>query len=505
MTKLSKNIIYNLLGQGLLLILSFVAVRCVFRQLGNEVLGLIYFVSAMNLIIIGAVEMGLSSTTVREISGHLPNELAYVQDLIRTASSFYWGGYLLLTVGTYCLAPFLAAKWINLKSLDLATATLALRVMGIGTLLVFPVTFYTSVLQGLQRMEFNNLIDVATVALRQFGTIVVVVQGGRLLHIACWYGACSVLSVLAYIAICAHFLSFRSLVPGFSVSVVRRNFPYSSKMAVVSFLAMIHNQADRAIVSKLLPMGIFGYYALASNTVARGTMLTSSVSLAAFPAFSALFKGGDRRALMSQYWKLQDLLCYALVPLFAAIPFAAGPLFSYLLNADAARMLLLPTTFLCVGFYMHGTLNVPYFLSLAVGRPGIPARLNLYALFAVLPGTIILVRFFGLNGAGLSWVLYHIFAYAYAVPRICSECLGIASWKWYVHVLKIFLLAWLTYGGAWIALRSIGAHSIASLALGYTAGSLAFLGLACLFMGDELRASLHQLPAALRARALEAF
>ena len=45
MSKVSRNIVYNGLGQRLSALLGFVAVRFVFRRLGGDALGLIYFFS----------------------------------------------------------------------------------------------------------------------------------------------------------------------------------------------------------------------------------------------------------------------------------------------------------------------------------------------------------------------------------------------------------------------------------------------------------------------------
>src|SRR5713226_5929384 len=113
MSRLAKNIIYNLGGQGLLLIFGFVAARYVFRQLGEDGLGIIYFTAALNVLLCGALEMGFCSTTVREVSGHHELEPAYVVDLIRTTSSFYWGAYLVLAVALWAGAPVIVEKWIN--------------------------------------------------------------------------------------------------------------------------------------------------------------------------------------------------------------------------------------------------------------------------------------------------------------------------------------------------------------------------------------------------------
>ena len=86
----------------------------------------------------------------------------------------------------------------------------------------------------------------------------------------------------------------------------------------ISLLSLVHNQAAQVIVSKLLPIGQFGFYGFASSTVNRGTFITGAVAQAAFPSFSNLSRAGNRSALLTQYRKLQDLLCYGTVPVFAA-------------------------------------------------------------------------------------------------------------------------------------------------------------------------------------------
>lgn len=504
MSRLSKNILYNLFGQGSLLILSFVAVKIVFKQLGADGLGILYFSFVLSTILSAAMEMGIGSTTLREVSAHWPEESAYIRDLIRTASLLFWAMYGLLAVGVYWAAPWLVTNWIKLEALDAATATRVLRILGIGVILVLPRSLYASVLRGLQRMEFNNLIEVSAGILLQFGTIVILMMGGGLVYVAYWVSASFALSVAAYLLASAHFFSWAPLCPGFSSAVVRRNLAYASRMASVSLLAMIHTQADKAIASKLLALGVVGYYGLAYSAASKGTLITTAIAQAAFPSLSALFKKGDRLSLLVQYRKLQDLLCFGTVPLFAALPFAALPVFTYFLNAEAARLLLWPVTFLCVGFYMNGTLNVPYVFSLAAGRPDIAARSNFYALFIVLPVTFILVYFFGLGGAGFSWVFYHLFAYAYGVPRTCSECLGIPTWSWYVHVSKALILAALTYGLAWLVLAVAGAHSNVSLIAAYALASMAFLTGAYLTVGEELRETITRLPHLLTTKSVEA-
>ena len=503
MSRLSKNVIYNLFGQGLLLVLGFVSVKYIFKQLGEDALGIIYFTAMMNTVLCAVLEMGICSTTVREVSAHFESEPNYIHDLTRTFSLFYWAAYVFLGVAIFFLAPIIVEKWINLKTMNTATATCILRILGIASLVALPKSLYVSLFRGLQRMEFNNFIDVITTGLQQFGTILILALGGGLFFVVYWFASCYAFRILIYIAISARFFSLKGLIPGYSFSVIKRNLGFASRMMSISIMATIHMQADKIIISKLLPISAIGYYGIAYGSTSKGQLVTGAISQAAFPSFSALFKAGDRNGMISQYQKLQDLLCYEIVPIFAAIPFAAIPLFSYILNKDIAGLLLLPITLLCVGFYMNGTITIPYVFSLAVGKPGIAARQNFYALFVVLPVTVLLIYFFGLTGAGLSWVFYHIFAYSYGVPRMCRECMKIPVWKWYLHVLKIFTLIGLTYGIAWITLDVIGNHSILLLTSAYVGASIVFLTGSYFMIGEEFRGTLFRHLQALKTKILE--
>jgi O-antigen/teichoic acid export membrane protein len=376
----------------------------------------------------------------------------------------------------------------------------------VASLVAFPRTIYVSILRGLQRMEFNNVIDVATSGLQQVGTIVILLLGGGLIQVVHWFAICFFASITAYAIICSRFFSWRALVPGFSLAVVKRNLMFASHMAVTSCLSVVESQADKVIVSKLMPIGMFGYYGIAYAGASKGQLVTTAISQAALPSLCELHGAGNRKALLLQHNKLLDFLCFVTVPIFAAIPFAALPLFTFVLNAQAARLLLLPVTFLCLGFYLNGSVAAPYILSLAVGRPDIPARFTIYALFVVLPAAAVLVYFFGLAGAAFSWVVYNLVSYAYVIPRVCAECgLGISPLRWYAHVLRFLGPASVIYGSAWMICRTVGHGSVYAFVVGYALASSLFVLGSFLLIGTELRNSFKGLVRNFRAKYAEVF
>lgn len=490
MTRIRKNILYNLFGQGLLIIIGFVSVKQIFGKLGEDALGIIFFTSMLNALLCSVLEMGICTTAIREVSAHFKTDPDYIRDFIRTGSSFYWGSCGVLSIAVFFLAPFIVGKWINLKAMDPATAISVLRILGIASFVALPKSFYVSLIRGLQRMEITNFIEVATMAFQQFGTILVLALGGGLFHVVYWLIACYGLRISIYFIAAARLFSLRAVVPGYSLGAIKRNMQFTSRMLFVSITGAIYTQIDKIIISKLMPVGVVGYYGIAYGNVSKGMMLTGAVSQAAFPSFSALFKAGDRKGLLTQYWKLQDMICFITVPIFALIPFAAMPLFSYMFNAEVARMLLVPITLLCIGFYMNGTLNIPHVFTLAVGKPGIAARQHFYDLFVTVPVNAFLIYRYGLNGAGLALIFFYLFRYAYGVPRVCRECLEIPVWRWYLHIMKIGALAGLTYGTAWIVLRVLNNYSLLHLSLAYASATIVFLSASYFLVTNELRTSL---------------
>jgi O-antigen/teichoic acid export membrane protein len=474
MSRLGRNILYNLAGQGTALLLGFVAVRFIYRELGADAVGIIFFALTLNAVISAVMDLGISSTIVREVAaGGSPSSIS-VQGLLRTAALFYWGSYALLATVLALLAGILVRKWLNVGVLDSSSAETSLRILGAGSLLALPRSLYSSLFKGLQRMGASNMIDTFSAAAQQAGIAVTIALGGTIVAVAWWIAFSNVAAVAAYILAAGRIVPARALVPGFDASSVQRNKAYASRMALVSALAMVHTNADKLIVSRLLPLGLFGLYGFGFNALNRGMLLTSAIAQAAFPSLSELHRSNDAEALLNQYKRLQNLVSYMTAAVFAVTPFAARPIFSLLFGPTQADQMLLPCTLLALGFYMNSTLTMPYILSLAMGKPGIALALNSWAVVAVLPATAILVWGWGLTGAALSWVIYHVFAYLYAAPRICRECIGGRVLSWYLDVAKFIVPAGAIFGIAWSGSVLITNGSLLGFTLAYVIGTIVY-------------------------------
>jgi O-antigen/teichoic acid export membrane protein len=500
MSRLFKNVIYNVTGQGLVLLLGFVGVKFIFSRLGPDAFGIIYFNLILTGVLTTALELGVLATTIREVSAHYAAERDYIERLIRTAGLFYWGVGLILLIVVIAAAPLLVDKWINLGTLNRNTAITMIRVLSATTLIMLPRALYSSLFQGRQRMELNNSIDVASSALQQIGTITILAVGGDAFAVVRWIAVAAIASTATYMFIVARMFGARVLVPGYFPDVVLRNVRFTAHMGALSILNMVLIQFDKVVVSKLLPIATVGYYSFISTVVVRISFAAGAIAQAAFPSFSALNQGGETGWLATQYRKLQDLISFTMVLPYAAAVFGAVPLMSYLFNRGVAMSLIAPMALLCLGFFMMATVNIPYTFAVATGRPDIASRSNAIALFIVIPVATVLVYFFGLVGAASTWVVYHLFVYSYMIPRICRECLHVSVWSWYAQVAKVMALAAVAYGSMWVLVVVPHGYSTIASALGYLAATGVFVLGALALVGSELRGTILSLPAKLVPR-----
>ncbi|CAB5151372.1 hypothetical protein D3OALGB2SA_4821 [Olavius algarvensis associated proteobacterium Delta 3] len=317
MATVRKNIVYNVFGQGASLVLSFIAVKYIFNILGKDALGIIYFTMTVNLLLNSVLSFGVTYTTVREVAAHTKTNASYIRDFIRTSTSLYWGTYLGVAALIYIMAAWIVDHWIILESLEKPDAVYILRILGIAALLAFPKTLYESLLKGLQRMDITNFIDVSTTALQQAGMIAILLSGGSLYMVIHWMALCYVLRIVVYLSVLTRYFPKPCFFPGFSMDVLRKNFHFTSRLIVSSLCASINQQADRLIISKLMPIGVMGYYGFVYGGLGRLRLLTGSVAQAVYPSFSALEKSGNRGTLLSQYRMAQDLVCFGLIPVYA--------------------------------------------------------------------------------------------------------------------------------------------------------------------------------------------
>lgn len=494
-SKVTRNSLYNLFGQSAMLLVGFLAARVLFRGLGEDAFGLILFATTLNAVLSNLLDLGLMATTVRAIAVHR-RDARYLSAYVRTVTTLYWSTYAVLVCGAYLAAPIIVTHWIHLSTLPPETARVALWLLLTGAFSSVLRNLYSGIFRGLQRMEFNNLIDVGMNVLQQAGAIVLLLLGEGLMAVAVWMLFTYLLAVLTYVLCLTRFFPLPAFVPGYEPAIVRDQWRYTASIAGSTVLSTAFVQSDKLVVSKLLPLSAFGYYAFAWASVWRVAALGTVVSQAAFPSLAALLQAGAVERAVRQFRNLQDIVCYATAVPVAALAFGSLPLFRYLFGLHVAESLLLPVLLLSIASYMQATLIMVITVAGAGGRPDLLTRLNLIAVFTFLPALVLLVAMFGLTGAGLAWIAYYGLAYSYLVPRVCRHCLGVSAGSWYRQVGQALAVGTVTYGAGWVVCYALFRTEPSYWVLSFVLATAAFALLAAVTVGRSLATSLLRLTGA---------
>jgi len=487
-TSLKRNILSNMSGQAILMVLSLVSTHLVFHKLGADVLGVIYFSVTVTFVLITLSDMGLSPTVIREIAARRHSDSNYVIDLVSSSSVMAWIAY-----GSSCLlitlfAPFLIKHWLQIEAIGYSETIISFVVISMALLLAIPRSVYAAVITGNERMDIWNVANVATVGIQQLGMILVLVVGGTLYNVATWYGVSGITGLIIFSVMASRLSGISPWKLSYRGYVIRQNLHFGSRLFASTMVGYFVGQADKWIISKFLPASMLGYYGVAQGLVSKGSMVPGAIVSAAFPALSTGVGRKDRSDWMTQYHKLQDFCSYLYVPVSAAAAMLGIIVMTYVLNEDVVRETWPALVFLAIGQLLLGLQYVPYILTLAMKRPEISLRANLWTLAISLPAAILLTIRFGLAGAAFSVILSSALHMFYFIPRFSAECLKTSAWKWFRMSGFLTALGFLSYGLPWSALWMMGRGLDAyGLVVAYVFGSIVFLLVGWYVIGPELK------------------
>lgn len=501
---IKRNILFGLASQAVLLGLALVSTRLVFRELGAEVLGLIQMAVVMSMLLLSVSDVGMSIVLTREVAAHRRSDMGYVRDLTSSTLLIAWlacGLGWLLVLG---LAPFVATDWLTLKNIDEETGILALQVIGGAMLLAIPRSVLGALLAGFERVDLWNVSNILAVGLQQGGLVAVVGMGGGIIHVAAWYG----LSAAAALIVSAVMARRATGVGVFRVAwrpgVIRRNMDFSGSLLLYGLAGYVVMQADRWALSRLHPVTLLGFYGFAQSLVARGGIVPGAIASAAFPALSTSVAEDVSGTWKSQYRKLQDLTGYLSVPAFAAVAMLGTIVIGVVFDSEIARMTWFPLLLLSVGHLLISAASVSQSLAMAMRKPGIALRTNLWAIPVVAVPTVGLVAWLGMTGGGIAVVLFGLWQMIHFVPRFHAECLEESPRGWYLRTALIVGIGAMSYGlswsGAWLAGEGLSA---AGLAVSYGVGTAVFALAGWFVMGPQLRIDAQTLLREVRRGGLE--
>jgi O-antigen/teichoic acid export membrane protein len=431
---LKYNIVANFAGRAWSALMALAFLPLYIRYLGIESYGLIGVFISLTALLSG-FDMGLSTTLNRQLASLSANKGSQqkARDLVRTFELIYWGIGLLLGGGIALLSPFLARNWLSAQGVAIQSVEQAILIMGLIIALQWPNSLYASGLMGLQRQVLLNVIRMVAATLQAGGAVLVLMfVSPTIFAYFCWQVVIAALHTVVVAVSLWNVLPGPKAVPVFRRNLLSSNWRFAGGVAGITVLTTVLTQADKIVLSKLLPLEIFGYYSLAAAVGGALGFISAPIFAALFPKFTQVISGGSEMEVAALYHKGSQLMAVLILPMWIFIAlFSEELLMFWLGDASTVERIHFLVGLLTTGTALNALVTMPYALQLAYGWTTLSFYKNLISIAIFVPLLIWLISIYGAVGAALAWVALNAGYLLFEVPIMHRRVLRGNMARWY--------------------------------------------------------------------------
>jgi O-antigen/teichoic acid export membrane protein len=435
MSQLKRNLVANYLGQGWTSVMGLAFVPLYIRYLGMEAYGLIGLFAVMQAWMT-LLDMGMTPTLNREMArytagAHSPQS---IQDLLRSLEILCFSLAALIAVGVWTASGYLASDWLEAKKLPTTVVAQAVTVMAVVVALRFVEGIYRGSLFGLQRQVWYNGANAVLATLRHGGAVAVLAWVSPTVQaFFLWQVLISLLSVAVLAASVHRSLPQPPSPPKFSRQALAGVWRFASGMMGITFLALLLTQVDKLILSRMLTLESFGYYALAATVPSVLHIVIGPITQAIYPRMVELSTRDDQAALVSVYHQGAQLVTILTAPAVMLLSFfGGGVVFMWSGDAGLAENtapILLP---LVLGTFLNSLMWVPYQCQLAHGWTSLAIKTNVVAAVVLIPAIFLVVPHYGAVGAAWIWVALNVGYVLIVIQVMHHRLVPDEKWRWYL-------------------------------------------------------------------------
>ncbi len=442
--QIRHNIIANYLGQawGALMGLAFVPLYI--RYLGVEAYGLIgMFVLLQTLL--SLLDLGLTPALSREISRFKAgaHDVGFIRDLVRSIEVISLGLALAIFVAIWSASGWIATDWVKGERLSHDEISRAFAIMGAVIALRFFENIYRSCLIGLQQQVLLNVITSVAATVRGAGAVLVLAWVSPTISaFFIWQGIISAALALTMLIALYQRVAVTVSLARFSAQALSSVWKFAGGMLCLTVLSLLLTQLDKVILSKLVSLEQYGYYALAATVANLLYMVLTPISQAYYPHFSALLVQKDLPGLAQSYHKAaQSMTVVAGSIAFVLIAFSDHVVFLWTRDLALAQRVAPLVSVLALGTFINGLLWIPHQMQLAHGITSLAVRTNVVAILVVAPALWWITPRYGPLGAAWVWVALNTGYILFNAHLMYRQILQTQKRAWYVEDVGLPLVA----------------------------------------------------------------
>lgn len=414
------------------------------KYLGVESYGLIGIFALLQACL-ALLDMGMTQTLSREMARFTggAHEVQSIRDLLRSIEIIGFVVAIVIAVGIWAASGWLASDWLRAEKLPVGVVAQAFTIMGVVTALRFIENIYVSSILGMQRQVLFNAATSVMATLRGLGAVSILVWVSPTIKaFFAWQGLISIITVGLFAAVVYRILPAAPKPARFSLTALIGIWRFATGMMAITFLALLLTQVDKILLSRLLTLEAFGYYALAGMVANAPYMLTSPITQAFYPRFTELVARADEFALISKYHSGAQLVT-VLMGTAAIVLMVFGNVVITLWTADPelAKQIAPLVAVIALGSLLNGLMWIPGRLQLAYGWTSLGVLINFFAVTIIVPAILWATPKYGAIGAAWVWVALNFCYATIGIHFMHRRLLPTEKWQWYRQDVAMPLIA----------------------------------------------------------------
>jgi O-antigen/teichoic acid export membrane protein len=315
--------------------------------------------------------------------------------------------------------------------------------MGVVAGLRFIENIYAGSVVGLQRQVVQNVVTCVLATVRAGGAVAILAWVSPTIEaFFLWQCLISLVTIPTLAALVYGRLP-RSPRPGrFSIAALRSVWRFAAGMLAISALSLLLTQADKILLSRLLNLTDFGYYAFAGLVANTLYFLAAPVNAAFYPRFTELATRRDEPALRRVYHQAAQLLSVTVGSVAVVlIVFCNRLLLLWTGDPTLVQHVAPLLVILTAGTLLNALMGIPYQMQLAYGWTSLTIGINLVAVALLVPAVFWAAPRYGAIGAAWVWVMLNVGYLIFMIYFMQRRILKTETWGWYRNGLVFPLLA----------------------------------------------------------------
>lgn len=407
--RVQHNILANFASQIFVALLGIVAVPLYIRYLGMEAYGLVGFF-AMLQGWFALLDFGLTPTISRETAryrGGATGAHSYRQ-LYRALSIIFASVAVTGCAALWLSSETVAAGWLNVQQIPHEDVVFAVQVMAVSIAIRWLGGIYRGVMVGAERLVWLGIFNILFASLRFAGVLISMAIFGYTIKVFFAHQLATTVLEAMILRNAAH-----GIIPSksnlgvpleWSISAVRPHVNFALSITFASSVWIIVTQADKLILSGMLPLTEYGHFSLATLLAGGITILALPITGAISPRLAVLEAEGRGDEIIPLYREATRLASVIGGAAALTLVFVVEPvLYAWTGMSEHPDGMVSTIILYAVGNACLNFSSFAYCLQYAKGQVRYHVLGNLWLLLLLVPLLLVLTTRFGIVGAGLAW------------------------------------------------------------------------------------------------------